>query len=185
MTETKLCDIAYYVTEKIDNNLLTKNNYVGVDNMLPNRGGIVESKYCPINGVSIKFQIGDILISNIRPYFKKIWLATFEGGCSSDVLVIRSKDKKYIEYLYAVLSSDNFFNYDMLGVKGSKMPRGDKQYIMSYKVNIVQNYKEFGKVIAGINRQIIRNNVMVQKLQDFTPTEYCISYKLGGLKYAS
>ena len=162
---TKLSDFAKYIDEKIENSKLNNVNYIGVDNLLPNRGGIKPSNYKPSEGNSTKFKKNDILIGNIRPYFKKIWLATFDGGCSSDVLCIRPNNLEYSSYLYSCLSQDSFFDYDMAGSKGSKMPRGDKNHIMNYQIDIHENYSNIGELIISIEKQIKRNNDMVQKLQ--------------------
>lgn len=160
-----LKDYAYYVEDKIDNCLLTNKTYIGVDNLLPNKSGITLSNYKPNEGKSIKFQKNDILIGNIRPYFKKIWLATFNGGCNTDVLCIRPKNALHAHYLYSVLSQDSFFDYDMAGAKGSKMPRGDKKHIMNFPIKVIDNYEQIGKIIIDIELQIKRNNELAQKLQ--------------------
>lgn len=152
-----LSDCAYYITEKIDCTLLSDKTYIGMDNMLPDKGGITESEYTPSEGTATRFKKGDILIGNIRPYFKKIWYATFDGGCSPDVLCIRGNGKLSSDFLYALLSQDAFFDYDMAGSKGSKMPRGDKNHIMNYPVPELKNYDEIGKIIVNINDKIINN----------------------------
>ncbi|SDW81322.1 type I restriction enzyme, S subunit [Lachnospiraceae bacterium KHCPX20] len=152
-----LSDCAYYITEKIDCTLLSDKTYIGMDNMLPDKGGITESEYTPSEGTATRFKKGDILIGNIRPYFKKIWYATFDGGCSPDVLCIRGNGKLSSDFLYALLSQDAFFDYDMAGSKGSKMPRGDKNHIMNYPVPELKGYDEIGKIIVNINDKIINN----------------------------
>ena len=120
--------------------MLTAQNYVGVDNLLPNKKGKTKSAYVPSNGSFIKFRKNDILIGNIRPYLKKIWLATHDGGTNGDVLVIciATENKLRItpDFLYYLLSSDNFFYYDMQYAKGAKMPRGNKQIIMEYHIPV-------------------------------------------------
>lgn len=160
-----LKDFAKYSSDKINNNDLNKNNYIGVDNLLQNKEGIKPSNYVPTSGISTKFTVGDILIGNIRPYFKKIWLASFEGGCSADVLCLRPKNSDMSNYLFAILSQDNFFDYSMAGSKGSKMPRGDKKHIMNFPITVTKNYKKVGELIINLNKQIERNNAMVHKLQ--------------------
>ena len=185
MAELKrLKDISYYVDEKIENVMLNHTTYIGVDNMLPNCAGVSTSNYVPAAGMSTKFQNGDILIGNIRPYFKKIWLATFSGGCSPDVLVIRCKNANNSKFVYAALATDTFFNYDTVGAKGSKMPRGDKTHIMNYPINFVDNYMMIGEFLCEINNQIQRNNAMVHKLQLNDTTISCFSTK-GEKRYAA
>ncbi len=84
--------------------------------------------------------------------------------------------------MYCLLSQDSFFDYDMAGSKGSKMPRGDKNHIMNYPVNFIDNYEKIGDLIVNIEAQIKRNNEMVQKLQYFKPTSNFS--KNGGIRYA-
>lgn len=131
-----LADLACYSDLSISNSNLTVDTYVSTDNMLPNRGGITLSQYLPKAGFSSKYEQYDILLSNIRPYFKKIWLADRVGGCCNDVLVIHPLRENAWAYLYWTLESEVFFAYDTAGAKGSKMPRGDKGHIMRYPLPI-------------------------------------------------
>jgi type I restriction enzyme S subunit len=60
------------MAHRIKLNGISIKNYISTENMLPNRGGITSASSLP-NAISVsKFTEGDILISNIRPYFKKI-----------------------------------------------------------------------------------------------------------------
>ena len=129
--------IAEYASERIDAKEVDQHNYIGVDNLLQNKMGKTESSYVPTEGRLIKYQEGDVLIGNIRPYLKKIWLAEDDGGTNGDVLVIHiTKDGMLPKYLYYCLSSDDFFNYDVQHSKGSKMPRGDKSSVMAYVISV-------------------------------------------------
>lgn len=132
-----LKDIARYSTKRITAKFLNKSNYVGVDNLSKNKLGKVESEYVPTEGSFIGFGSGDILIGNIRPYLRKIWLANVEGGTNGDVLAISIKedcDMKILpKFLYQILSSEKFFEYDIKFSKGAKMPRGNKDKVMNYE----------------------------------------------------
>ena len=70
-----LGDIAQYSTTRIGSDQLNQSNYVGVDNLLQNRAGRVNSNYVPTSGNLTEFKEGDVLIGNIRPYLRKIWHA--------------------------------------------------------------------------------------------------------------
>ncbi|WP_276819609.1 hypothetical protein, partial [Mailhella massiliensis] len=108
-----LGEICTYGKERIEASMVDENNYVGVDNLLPNKAGKISSNYVPKDGSIIKFENGDILIGNIRPYLRKIWLADCFGGTNGDVLVIKiDSNKIYCRYLYYVLSSEKFFIFD-------------------------------------------------------------------------
>ena len=131
-----LKSLCNFVTESVPVEKASLDSYVSTETMIANRGGIISSTSLP-KGVSVRcYQKGDVLISNIRPYFKKIWRATKSGTCSNDVLIIRSNGVCNPDYLYYVLSSDSFFNYMTATSKGTKMPRGDKDAIMRFELNL-------------------------------------------------
>lgn len=144
----KLSDICEYVKGKIKVSALDENTYISTENMLPNKGGITKAASLPTQEQTQAFMKNDVLVSNIRPYFKKIWYATFDGGCSNDVLVFRAKGGVSSRFLHYVLADDTFFDYSMATSKGTKMPRGDKKAIMEYEVPEL-SYEDQCK-IAGI-----------------------------------
>lgn len=133
-----LGDVCSYATERIDASEVNANNYVGVENLLPDKQGKTVASYVPNDGRWIHFRKDDILLGNIRPYLKKIWLATHDGGTNGDVLVIQIKNKNILRprFLYYILSSDSFFNYDMQNAKGAKMPRGNKSAVLRYPLSL-------------------------------------------------
>lgn len=157
--EGKLGDICNYVNEKIDIGNVETGDYISTENMCPNKQGVVLASSVPENGKATKYRIDDVLLSNIRPYFKKIWLSDREGGCSADVLCIRGKNELYAFFSYYTIRQDEFFDYVMLGSKGCKMPRGDKSHIMNWPIIIppkdeLLKFNEIAK--QGITK--IRNN---------------------------
>lgn len=145
---TKLEKSCYFVEDRISVSEISKKGYVSTENMLQNKAGICEATNLPSVEYTSSFQKNDILVSNIRPYFKKIWYAKFSGGCSNDVLVFRARRGFDSRFLYYVLSDDTFFNYVMSSAKGTKMPRGDKTAIMNYSVPDFDI--EIQRKIAGI-----------------------------------
>lgn len=169
---TKLKDICDYVVEKIDISEIDKKQYIANDNMLKEKKGIKEADIFPDNGKVTKFKTGDILIGNIRPYFKKIWKATFDGGCSQDVLVFRNKDEFSSNYLYSILATDSFFKYVMLAPKGSKMPRGDKEHIMRYEFEHDKDIQLTGDYIYSITQKIENNEILLNKYNQIMEVNY-------------
>ena len=129
-----LADISFQVTSRVSSSEVAIERYVSTESLLPNKGGRQTASSFPVAGKVTVYQPGDTLISNIRPYFKKIWYANCEGTCSSDVIVFRANERKLAPYLYSILRNDNFFEHVMAGAKGTKMPRGDKKQIMQYPV---------------------------------------------------
>ena len=133
----ELSDIAQYSKSRIDAKEVDENSYIGVDNLLQNKKGKTTSLYVPSEGRLIKYNPGDILIGNIRPYLRKIWFSDIEGGTNGDVLTIQVSSEKVLpRYLFFQLSSESFFSYDIKYSKGAKMPRGNKEAIMRYKISV-------------------------------------------------
>ena len=155
----ELSQVSSYVSERIRIDEVNLDNYVSTENMISERGGVTKATKLPSGKTISVFQKGDILISNIRPYFKKIWLADKSGGCSNDVLVVRANEKISNRFLYYVLSSDNFFDYAVGTSKGTKMPRGDKKAIMKYKVPIYSlvEQEKIAEILRAFDKKIILN----------------------------
>jgi len=147
-----LGEIARYVDEKKSLNEIEESSYIATENMLKDKKGIMFSTNKPEEGRGTRFLIDDVLVSNIRPYFKKIWRATFDGVSSNDVLCFRAENEFNASMLYYTLEQDAFFDYVMAGSNGVKMPRGDKDWIMKYPIIIpsstgIGHYQETTKCL--------------------------------------
>ena len=165
--ESILGDVCFYVSEKIDTNLLSEHNYISTENMLPEKSGITFSAALPTTKTTSSFKKYDVLVSNIRPYFKKIWHAKFNGGCSNDILVFRANENTNIKFLYYVLSDNRFFDYATKTSKGTKMPRGDKTAILKYPISIppLDVQKKIAGVLGALDDKIELNNKINQNLE--------------------
>jgi type I restriction enzyme S subunit len=147
--EGTLGDICTYSKERIAVSVLTASTYISTENMQPNKAGFVDATSLPTINLTTAFRKGDVLVSNIRPYFKKIVYCDFDGGCSTDVLCFHPNTSMPASFLYCTLYGDLFFEYMVAGSKGTKMPRGDKTQIMQYSIVIpVDNiFAAFDKTI--------------------------------------
>ena len=131
----QLGNIAPYVIDKISFSEIVSKDYVTTDNLIKNRKGIIDFEGDANIDRVTKYQGNDILVSNIRPYLKKIWFADRDGGASNDVLVFRNQNSEFLTpFLFALLSTDYFFSHMMDNKQGAKMPRGDKDKIMQFRV---------------------------------------------------
>ena len=194
--EVMLGDIVEYRGEQIDIVNVNLENYVSTENMLPNYKGKEKSSGLPKIKTTNHYKQNDILISNIRPYFKKIWKADGFGGASSDILVLKSKEIDNDNlFIFYNLANDDFFNYIMSGVKGTKMPRGDKGHILKFKVNLppLPEQKAIAATLSALDDKIELNNKINENLEaqaqvlfkhwfvDFEfPDENGIPYKSSG-----
>ncbi|MCQ2256703.1 MAG: restriction endonuclease subunit S [Bacteroidaceae bacterium] len=155
----KLGEVCEYARTRTTSVEITVDNYVGVDNLLQNCQGKKIAVKVPDNVGLTLYKEGDVLLGNIRPYLKKIWLATNEGACNGDVLTIRVLPQKdnliHRLFLLKSLSTDNFFEYDNKYAKGEKMPRGDKKEIMKYPLILppLSLQQSFAEKIQAIESQ--------------------------------
>lgn len=163
----KLSDICSFRKGKVEVENLNAKNYISTENMLPNKCGITEASSLPTVSLTQEYNSGDVLVSNIRPYFKKIWQAKYDGGCSNDVLVFVPKPNTDKDFLYYVLADDDFFTYSMATSKGTKMPRGDKTSIMQYEVPLIdlQVQKKIASVLKALDEKIKLNNEINNNLE--------------------
>ena len=138
MSKYCLSDIADFISEKVDFSSIELEEYISTDNMLPNFNGITLSSVEPSLNKCTKFKANDTLFSNIRTYFKKVWFADFDGGCSPDVIVMRTKNEELVlpEFLYLLICSEDFINFTIMSSNGAKMPRGDKKAMLKYEFEI-------------------------------------------------
>lgn len=168
MEQQLLRDICDYRKGKIAVSELTVKNYISTENLLPNKGGLVDATSLPSTETTQVYYEGDVLVSNIRPYFKKIWLAKENGGCSNDVLVFMAKPEVDSTFLYYVLANDKFFDYSTASAKGTKMPRGDKSAIMMYEVPQfdTDKQKKIGNMLESIDEKIKINTQINRNLSE-------------------
>lgn len=155
----KLSVVAPYVTKSIKISSISVADYISTDNMLQNRAGIVAYEGTPNIDSITEFRKGDILVSNIRPYLKKIWLADRDGGCSKDVLVFRNSKPETVsnDYLKFILSTDTFFDFMMVGKTGVKMPRGDKKIIPNFEIPMphMNVQEKIAEECAKVDKEIV------------------------------
>lgn len=167
MSKVKLKNVVEYSTEKISINEVSLDNYITTDNILQNKSGItIANNLPPYNGKLQKFSETEILVSNIRPYLKKIWFAEKNGGCSTDVLVFKTKKDYDPKFVYYNLFNDVFFTHMMNGAKGTKMPRGDKKQILEY---LIPNFdkptqQKIASILSVLDDKIGLNNQLNDNL---------------------
>jgi len=164
--EYKLGEDTISVRDRIETSCLDSSSYISTENMLPDKAGVTLSSGIPA-GNAIKFEKGDVLISNIRPYFKKIWRANKVGGCSADVICLRASSEVDTLFLYYLLSQDLFFDYVMQGAKGTKMPRGDKNQIMQWPISIpnITLQKKIASILSTLDDKIEVNRRINENLE--------------------
>lgn len=161
-----LSDICSYSRDKVAVSELNIRTYFSTENMLSGKAGSTEATSLPTTSQTTACHKGDTLISNIRPYFKKIVYCEDKCGCSTDVLCFTPSQPRYSAYLFSTLYADKFFAFMVAGSKGTKMPRGDKQQIMTYPV-VLPSEEElagFNTIASPLLEQIYSNRAENKRL---------------------
>lgn len=155
--------------------------------MLQDYQGIIEASSVPTNTKVIKFNKGDVLLSNIRPYLKKVWFADKNGGCSADVFVFKALSACIPDFLHYIIANDRFINFAMSGAKGVKMPRGDKEQMKTYEIGLpsIEEQKKMAKLLSFLDERIATQNKIIDKLQSLIKgiAQHCIRDFTNGCEY--
>ena len=159
-----LGEVANFVNEKILLECVSLENYVSTENILPAYGGVARASKLPTTGSVTRYRPDDTLVSNIRPYLKKVWVADREGGASNDVIVIRAKQRLLPQYVSCLLKNDAFIDYVMTGAKGVKMPRGDIGSMKVYPI-LYPSKPEQQRIASCLTTLDDLINVQTQKIE--------------------
>ncbi|MFM6070498.1 MAG: restriction endonuclease subunit S, partial [Dolichospermum sp.] len=154
---------------------ITLNKYITTDNLLPNKQGVGIAVNLPPQIGNIRFfEPKNILVSNIRPYLKKIWFSDKYGGCSADVLVFVVQEDYVPKFIYYSMLRDCFFDHMVRGSKGTKMPRGDKNQILEFAIpNFSPKMQEkIASVLSSLDDKIELNNRINSELENLAKTIY-------------
>ena len=174
---TKLGDVCEYRSESVTvQEAASMPLYISTDSMQSNRGP-VSSSAIPDTGKVKRFEAGDTLVSNIRPYFKKIWHAEVNGTCSNDILVFRPVGCTP-SFLFWTLNSDEFFAYVTKTAKGTKMPRGDKRAIMEYAVQVPleDEQRSLCQIMNSLQEKIALNNRTNDYLEELVSARFAAAF---------
>lgn len=172
MEYKRLSDCASWGKDRTDN--INYESYISTENMIKDKGGVTIASSLPDSKTASAYRPNDILLSNIRPYFRKIWYADKNGSCSNDVLVVRANEDIDSKFLYYVLSDNNFFNYDTVTSKGTKMPRGTQTAIMKYLVPDINigKQRKIANILSTYDNLIENNNKRIKLLEQMAENLY-------------
>ena len=166
--------VAFYSNKRIDSNLLSDENYIWTDNLLQNKKWKVSANYTPETWKVCKYNKWDILVSNIRPYLKKIWYANNEGWSSADVLTFSVNEWYDSKFIYYSLFRDDFFSHMMIWSKWTKMPRWNKDQVVDFPISDFdhKHQKKISSILSSLDSKIELNNKINSELEKIAKTLY-------------
>jgi len=103
------------------------------------------------------FKKGDILFGKLRPYFRKVIKAPYDGICSTDIWVLRAKNNNDSDFLFYLVASQDFINQATQTSEGTKMPRAKWEVLKNYEILVTntKTQKEIGSILSTIDNKII------------------------------
>ncbi len=164
----RISDVSSIETEKISPERFDASAYVSTDCMRPDARGVVFGKSSVPTGKCTQYFKGDVLFSNIRTYFRKIWFADRDGACSNDVLVFRADPKVLSnQFLYYTLLRRDFTEYSVRTSIGAKMPRGDKAALQRFEIEVpcLHEQSEIAAALGALDNKIELNRRMAATLE--------------------
>lgn len=136
--EKYIKDLCIVVKDKYDpkNNDTNEKIYIGLENMMTNKGIISKNNSLKIKSVKTKFEKYDLLYGRLRPYLNKHDVVTFDGICSTDILVFRFKNKITAKYINYYFDTVDFIKYVVKNSNGINLPRVSAKEIGLYKIKL-------------------------------------------------
>ena len=101
-----------------------------------------------VDSAKFLFREGDILFGKLRPYFRKVIRAPFDGVCSTDIWVVRAKNGVDQGYLYYWMAAEDFVEFATSGSEGTRMPRAKWEHVSRFSRPILDIFEQ--RAIAHI-----------------------------------
>lgn len=139
--------------------------YIGLEHIGKNTGKIIgQGNSDDVKSLKSKFFHGDLLYGKLRPYLNKVWVAEFEGLCSTDILVFHKN--KYIsnKYLLFRFLQPDFVRFANLNVSGVQHPRVDLKKLADFEIPIAP-LPEQHRIVARIEELFSRLDAGVEELK--------------------
>jgi type I restriction enzyme S subunit len=137
--------------------------YIGLENIESGTGRLLPGTPVEeVDGTVGVFSRGDILFSKLRPYLAKVVYATFDGVCSTEVLVFRPGKDVDGRYLFYRLLSDDFINLVNSLTYGAKMPRANPEQIGTISLALPPKIEQHA-IVAFLDRETARIDALIAK----------------------
>ena len=134
-TWTRLGEVVFLSNERYNPTISEDERFVGLEHIQSDTGNLLGfGKSSETRSTKNRFKQGDLLYGKLRPYLNKVWVANFNGVCSTDILVFQKNDFISNEYLAACLLNQSFVEYTNQHMSGVQHPRVSYQILSQYIV---------------------------------------------------
>lgn len=159
----KISDI---VDPKEENGIV---NYIGLENIESQTGillGDIQTDYSTIKSNKNVFCIGDILYGKLRPNLNKVYLADFDGICSTDILVLRPKNPNLATFYKHYFLSEVFNSEVLTTVSGQQLPRTSWEKINRIPVPPLNTQQQLVAEIEQLEAKITEAQTIIDNAKD-------------------
>lgn len=120
-----------------------------------------------VNSLKSRFQRGDILFGKLRPYFRKVIRAPFDGICSTDIWVVRPTEEIDAGYLFYVMASESFVEFATRGSEGTRMPRAQWEHVSQFELRLppMEEQRRIAGALGCLDDKIELNRRMAETLE--------------------
>jgi len=131
------------------------------------------------------FRAGDILFGTLRPYFRKVVRPKFDGVCSTDITVIRAKEKRDRDFLFYFIANHPFIQYATSSSSGTRMPRAKWSHLSTIGWNIptAEDRKKIAAILSAYD-DLIENNLrrikILEKMAQTLYREWFVKFRFPG-----
>lgn len=134
---------------------------------IPEGSGHIASWTPASDNLSAKtvFKKGDVLFGKLRPYLRKFAQATFDGVCTTEIMVFRPKDGIAPGYAYQVVASEDFVEHNVAASYGTKMPRTDWATAAGFRFLLpkFEEQRDIASVLSALDEQIEQTETSISK----------------------
>ena len=147
--------------------------YIGLEHINENKlrlNSIGDSSSVASN--KYRFKAGDILFGKLRPYFRKVVLAKFDGICSTDIWVVKPKGETDNVFLFYFFANTALVDISYSSSSGTRMPRADWTFLSETSWNLppLPEQKAIAEVLSSLDDKIDLLHRQNKTLEDMAQT---------------
>ena len=172
-SEISFGDAAELRVDRIDPRKVPYAKYVGLEHIEPGTlrlSGVGLAS--DVDSQKQRFQEGDILFGKLRPYFRKVVIAPFDGVCSTDIWVVKPNDGFDRDFIFYWMASAEFIASSTYASEGSRMPRAKWDWVQRFKLPYLpeSGQRTLGSTLRTLDLKIEANISKSKTLESIAQT---------------
>lgn len=166
-------DCAELRSEKVDPKSSQESHYIGLEHIEQQTLSLAGHGYgSDVDSQKQRFYEGDVLFGKLRPYFRKVVIAPFDGICSTDIWVVKPKAGVDRNFLFYWMASEEFIASSMYASEGGRMPRAKWDWVCKFQSQYFTFDEQIaiGKILRVLDQKVAANKALSKTLEDIAQT---------------